>query len=301
MKKKIFILLYLFLAFVLTFFLIDLVFLKEDKDRIVIGAKNIAESQIISEMISLLIEKNTDLKVVKKYHLEGSFINFNAMKAGDIDIYPEYTGTALLAILKKRAVDIGDSEQIYDYLKKEFLEKFNIVWLKPLGFKNNYAFMMLKEKAEKLNIKNISDMKKYTNLIFGFNPEFVSREEFKMFKSVYDFKFKINPKIMDHALLYFSLSNGSIDVIDGFTTDGNILYYDVQILEDDKKAFPTYFCVPLIRKEILEKYPYLEDVINKLGGAISDEEMQQMNYLADYKGEKIQKIAIDFLKKKNLL
>jgi len=301
MKKRIFLLLYFFLAFVATFFLIDLFFFREGKDKVVIGAKNRAESQIISEMISLLIEKNTDLKVVKKYHLEGSFINFNAMKSGDLDIYVEYTGTALLAILKKRPKDVGNTKQIYDYVRKEFENRFNIIWLKPLGFKNNYAFLMLRDKADKLDIKNISDIKKYPNLIFGLDAEFMAREEFKIFKDVYDFNFKIQPKIMDHILLYFSLSHGGIDVIDGFTTDGNILYYDVKILKDDKEAFPTYYSVPLIRKKILERYPYLEDIINKLGGMISDKEMQQMNYLADYKGQSIQKIALDFLKKKNLL
>ena len=234
----------------------------------------------------------------RKYNLEGTFINFEVLKSKDIDIYVEYTGTAILALLKEKP--IFDVAEAYLFVKKEFERKFNIVCLKPFGFENNYALMMLKKKAKKLNIESISDLKKYKNLRFGFDHEFISREEFEILKKEYDLRFK-KVKVMDHILLYLSLSNESIDVIDGYTTDAGILYYDLKILEDVKNVLPRHIAIPLVRGEILEKYPYLKDIINKLGGSISNEEMQMMNYEMDYKGKSAKSVAEKFLKKKNLL
>lgn len=298
MKKRIFITLSFFTLFIFSFFILDFIFSKKNKKEIVIAAKNKAESQILAEMISILIKKNTDLAVKKKYHLEGSFVCFQAIKAKDIDLYVEFTGTALVSILKEKV--IKDPNESYLFVKDEFQRQFNIVWLKPFGFSNNYAMVMLKKKAQELNIEKDSDLKKYPNLIYGFNPEFVSRQEYKIFKKAYGIDFK-NQKIMDHILLYFSLANGSIDVIDGFTTDGNIVYYDLEILEDDKQCFPSYDAVPIIREEILEKYPQLEEIINQLAGKISNEDMQKMNFEADYNRKSIEKIALQFLKDKNLI
>jgi glycine betaine/choline ABC-type transport system substrate-binding protein len=160
--------------------------------------------------------------------------------------------------------------------------------------------MMLKKKAEKLNIESISDLKKHKNLRFGFDHEFISREEFEILKREYDLQLK-KIKVMDHILLYLSLSNDGMDVIDGYTTDAGILYYDLKILEDVKNVLPRHMAIPLVRGEVLEKYPYLSDIINRLGGNISNEEMQRMNYEMDYEGRSAKNVAEKFLKKKNLL
>jgi glycine betaine/choline ABC-type transport system substrate-binding protein len=271
---------------------------KTRKNVLIIGAKNRAESQILSEMMSILIEKNSDLKVIRKYNLEGAFISFNAMRANDLDIYPAFTGTALVSILKEKS--ISDPKESYLFVKREFERRFNIIWLKPFGFKNNYALMMLKKRARELNINNVSDLKKYKNLKFGFDPEFVAREEFKLLKEAYGMKFKFF-KIIDHVLLYFSLDNKGIEVMNGFTTDPNILHYDLKILEDVKNSLPQYIAAPLIRKEILVKYPYLESIINKLAYAISDGDMQKLNYEVDYEGRSIKEVAREFLKVKGIL
>jgi glycine betaine/choline ABC-type transport system substrate-binding protein len=159
---------------------------------------------------------------------------------------------------------------------------------------------MLKKKAEELNIKSVSDLKEFKNLRFGFDHEFISREEFEILKREYDLQFK-NRKIMDHILLYFSLSNESIDVMDGYTTDSAILYYDLIILEDLKEVLPRHMAIPLVRGEILEKYPHLEEIINRLGGSISNEEMQRMNCEMDYEGKRAKSVAKKFLKEKKLL
>lgn len=298
MKKRICIVLYFFVTFVIVFIGIDRFFsVREKRETIVIAAKSRAESQILSEMMSILIEKETNLKVIKKYNLEGAFVTFNAMRAEDVDIFPGFTGTALVSILKKKP--IADPEESYRVVKEEFLKRFNIIWLKPFGFKNNYALVMLKKKAEELNIKTMTDAALY-DLQYGFDPEFVAREEFKLMTGKYNLHFKKPSKIMEHILLYFSLANESIDIMDGFTTDGNIRHYDLEVLKDDKEAFPSYVAAPLVRGEILKRYPELKEILEKLGGTISDEEMQRMNYEADYEGKDIVRIAKEFLKKKGL-
>jgi osmoprotectant transport system substrate-binding protein len=282
------------------FFLFDFfLFSKKGEEFITIGSKNIAESQILAEMMAILIEKKSDLRVKRKHNLEGTFISFKSLKNGDIDIYPEYTGTAILVILKEKI--LKDPEEAYSFIKENLEKRFNITVLKPFGFKNNYALVMLENRAKKLNINTILDLKDHKNLVFGFNSEFVAREEFKCLKRIYNLKFKKSFKIMEQILLYFSLSNGSIDVMAGFTTDPGILYYGLKILEDPKKCFPDYFAIPLIRKDTLEKYPFLEGIIDKLQGAISDKEMQSMNYKVDYKGKSAKNVALEFLREKKLL
>lgn len=299
-KKRILFVLYIFLAFVIGFIGIDRYFsLKDKKGRIVIGSKSAVESQMLAEMMALLIEKYTDLKVVKKYNLEGSFVTFHAIRSSDIDIFPEYTGTALVAILKKEP--IADPKKSYEVVKDIFLEKFDIVWLKPFGFENSYALVMQEKKAKKLGIKNISDAAKHKYLRYGFNAEFAAREEFKLMEGRYEFDFKVTPKIMDHALLYFSLANDSIDIMNGFTTDAEIIYRNLRVLEDDKKVFPAYVAAPLVRAQILKKYPKLQMIIEKLANQISTEEMQRMNYEVDYEGKNSLQVAKDFLVRKGFL
>jgi glycine betaine/choline ABC-type transport system substrate-binding protein len=300
MKRRVFVFLISFFLIVIAFLFFDFFFFSKRKgDFITIGSKNIAESQILAEVMTILIEKKSSLKVKRKYNLEGTFISFKSLTAGDIDIYPEYSGTALLVILKEKIMQ--DPEKSYSFIKENLEKRFNITALKPFGFQNNFAVMMLEKKSRELNINSILDLKNHKNLIFGFNSEFIAREEFKCLKSVYDLKFKKSPKIMEHVFLYFSLSNGSIDAMVGFTTDASILYYDLKVLKDPKKCFPEYVAMPLIRKDTLKKYPYLEGIINQLYDTISDEEMQRMNYKVDYKGKSIKNIALEFLKEKKLL
>ena len=300
MRNRIFITLGIFLFFLVLFLGVDLMFFnKANQKTIIIGAKNRPENHILAEMVSILIEKYTDIKVRRQYNLEGTFICFQAIKAGDIDIYPEFTGTALLAILKEEK--ILTSEETYNYVKAEFEKRYKLTWLKPFGFTNNYTLVMSKKKANKLGIFSMDDLKNHPKLIYGFNPEFISRIEYKLLRNNYDLISPTHPKIMDHTLLYFSLANDGIDVLGGFTTDPGIAYYDLVVLEDTKKCLPQYHCVPIIRIETLEKYPYLENVINKLANTITEEEMQKMNYLIDYKEIDCLKIARDFLIKKNLI
>ena len=295
MKKKFFVFLISFiLIFSLFFFVSNFV---KRKNEIIIGTKNHVENKLLANMISILIEENSDLKVSIK-HLDGTFVCFQALLSSDIDLYVEFTATAYLAILKEK---LQKNQNLYQIVKKEFLEKFDIVWLDAFGFYDNYVLLMLKERAENLGINKISDLEKYKNLKVGLDPEFITRDEFRLLKENYSFQFKKHIKSLDNVLLYCSLLNKNLDVIDGYTTDSFILKYDLKLLEDDKKIFPNYRAAPIIRLDILKKYPNLENIINKLANKISIEEIQKMNYDIDCLNKSVKSVAITFLFENGLI
>jgi len=264
------------------------------KNRIVIGCKNFTEQEVLGEILALIIEKHSDLKIVRRFNLEGTMILFNAFQSGDIDIYPEYTGTGLITILK------ASPNESFDFLQSECLKKYDLVWLPFFGFHNDYA-MIVRENSK---LKTISDLAKYSHknsVRFAFNPEFISRPEFTLLQETYEFNFRTSFVMLDDPLIYISLANNTIDASVGFATDGRIEGYHLQILEDDLHVFPNYEAAPIVRKEVLEKYPVLREVIGKLAGQISDEEMRQMNFLVDEKGKKPKEVAFHFLLSKGLI
>lgn len=270
----------------------------KEKNVITIGAKNNTENRILAEMIALLIEKNTDLKVRKKFHLEGTFIAFQALISKSIDLYVEYTGTALLSILKKPSTH--DPQKDFEILRKKFLKKYQLVWLGPFGFQNSYVLIMQRSVAESLQIHTISELVPYFkngDLKLGLDPEFVIRDEFKQLKTCYLF----NPKfiIMDQSLLYLALINQSIQVLDGDYTDGRILRFDLITLKDDKNCLPAYIAAPLIRKDILDKYPDIRTILAQLDEQITTEKMREMNEEADQTS--FEMVAKNFLRSKGML
>ncbi|MEA3435798.1 MAG: glycine betaine ABC transporter substrate-binding protein [Thermodesulfobacteriota bacterium] len=271
------------------------------KDKIVIGSKNFTEQVILGEIIALLIENNTDLNVETKFNLGGTFVCFNALKQGEIDLYPEYTGTGLIAILKKEVV--STREEAYRIVKSEFKSKFNLIWLKPFGFNNTYTVTMRKKEADKLSIKKISDLKKYEAVLKpGFNHEFMERlDGYKGLSKKYNLHFKSEPIEIDTGLMYKAVVEKEVDLICGFATDGRIPAFNLVILEDDLNFFPPYYAATLIRAEILAKYPIIAEILNKFGGSISDQEMSKMNYKVDQQGIKAKTVAKEFLTDKRFL
>jgi len=271
------------------------------KDQIVIGSKNFTEQVILGEILSILLEEKTDLKIVKKLNLGGTFVCFTALKNGDIDIYAEYTGTGLVAILKKEL--IPDKETTYQTVKDEFKSKYNLQWLKPLGFNNTYTLTMREKQAKKLSIKKISDLKKYEGMLqAGFNHEFMERDDgYKGLSKKYNLRFKKEAKELDSGLMYKAVKEKEVDVICGFATDGRIAAFNLVMLKDDKNFFPPYYAAPLVSMEISKKYPVIESALNKLGGLITDEEMRRMNYEVDQKGLKEETVARNFLVTKGLI
>ncbi len=269
--------------------------------KIVIGSKNFTENMVLGEMFSQVIQDKTDLKVEYKENLGGTMVCFEAIKKGDLDIYPEYTGTGLTAHLKMDV--INDAAKVYDIVQEEFNKQFEIKWLQPLGFNNTYAVAVKEDYAKENNITKVSELVPLAkDLTFGGEHEFFDRQDgYEGMIEAYGLNFKSDPAKMDVALKYQAISQGKMDVTDAFATDGQLITYKLTILEDDKNFFPPYYAAPIVRNDTLEKYPELEAVLNSLAGKISDEEMQMMNYKVESEKKAIRDVARDFLTEKGLI
>lgn len=270
-------------------------------NTVTVGSKDFSENIVLGEIFAQLIEAKTDLKVIRKLNMGGTFVNFEAIKNGQIDLYPEYTGTALTAQLKMDV--ITDADETYRIVSEEFDKQFNIKWLKPLGFNNTYTLAVTNEIFETYRIETFSDLAAISeNLVFGAEHEFFDRQDgFDGLVKTYGMKFKGEPKKMNVSLKYPAMGSGDIDVTDAFATDGQIKQYNLKVLKDDKNFFPPYYAAPIIRKEVLEKYPELEQILNSLEGLIDDETMMEMNYKIDVDNQDIKKVAEDFLREKGLI
>ena len=280
--------------------ILSTVIFKNNDKKIVIGSKNFTEQLILGNMVADLIEGNTDIKVERKLNLGGTQVAFSALQAGELDMYVEYTGTGLVNILKADVVN--DPQKTYDIVYKEFKNKYNLKWLKPLGFNNTYTLAVRKDTAEKYNLENFSDLAKVSNnLIMGPTIEFANREDgYLGLIKEYNMNFK-ELKAVDGGLRYTAIDNNKSDVIDAFSTDGLLKGFELKVLRDDKNFFPPYYAVPLVREDTLKKYPELEEIINKLASKLDDETMRGLNYKVDKLNESPDNVAKDFLKELGLI
>ena len=270
------------------------------KNRIIIGSKNFTEQIILGELLAQQIENHTQLKVDRRFNLGGTFICHEAVKAGKIAGYVEYTGTALTAILKQKP--INNPETVYEKIKEYYDNNLKLTVMKPLGFENTYALIIRGEDAKKWQVKTLSDIAKYTSqLNAGFGYEFIDREDgYRGLAKTYNFNFTKSPQQMELGLMYKSLKAKKVDIIAGNSTDGLIPFLNLVILEDDKKYFPPYEAVPVFSEEILQKYPELRDTINQLGGKISTTAIQKMNYQVDNQSQPVEKVVSEWLKSQQL-
>jgi glycine betaine/choline ABC-type transport system substrate-binding protein len=269
--------------------------------KVVIASKPMAESYILAEMLGQLIEANTDIAVEYKLGIGGGTSNIQpAMEAGEIDMYPEYSGTGWLFVLKNDLV--RDPEELFEGVSQEYMEKYNFKWLDRYGFNDTYALSIDQKKAEENNIETYSDLAAQSpSFIFGAEYDFYEREDgYPGLVETYGFDFK-ETKELDIGLKYKAIGEGEVDVINNFSTDGLLKEYNLKVLKDDKNFFPAYQAATVIRQETLDKYPELEDVLNKLAGQISDEEMQQMNYYVEKENRDAKDVANEFLKEKSIL
>jgi len=271
----------------LSFLALLFIFGRQDDHKIIVGAKNCTEQHILSEIVAQLLEERTELKVVRRFHLEGTQICFNALLGHTIDLYFEYTGTALLDILKE---PFGEKE-IYPYLKRVFLEKYGIVWLDRLGFTNQYSLIVRKDEG----LDKLSELDSTKKI--AIDPEFSMRYEFNLLKENYPHIKADHPKLLDQVILYFSLLHQTVDAVSGCSTDGRLIDTRFIFLQDDKRVFPKYEVAPLIRKKCLDSYPELAEILSLLKGKISEEEMRQLNYQVEFEGEEIDKLAKEFIAK----
>jgi osmoprotectant transport system permease protein len=259
-----------------------------------IASKNFTEQHILGELMAQVIEKKTNLRVERKFNLGGTLICHEALKRGEIDLYAEYTGTGLVAILDQEV--ISDADKSYDLTAKLYREKFNLIWLKPFGFNNTYTLTVRKEDAIKNNWKSITDLSSSTrNLMAGFTPEFQERPDgYRKLQKVYGLQFR-KVKDLDPSLTYLAISNNEVDVIDGFSTDGRIPAYQLISLKDDKKFFPPYYAAPVIRGQTIQQFPELKEALSFLANAIDDATMTRLNFEVDEKKHEVKEVVAEYL------
>jgi len=269
-------------------------------ERIVVGSKNFTEQAVLGEIFAQQIEAKTKLPVERKFYLAGSFICQQAILAGRIDLYPEYTGTALTAILKEKPS--RDREAVYQRVKSEYERRFQLTLGPPLGFEDTFAIEIRGEDARRLNLKTISQAAAYTpKWRAGFGYEFMERPDgYKGMAATYGLRFAESPRIMDLGLLARALKEKQVDLVAGNTTDGLIPALDLAVLEDDKHYFPPYEAVAVMRQALVAKHPEVAAALAELAGKISDQDMQQLNYAVDGQHRDLKEVARDFLGKKGL-
>ncbi len=270
-------------------------------DRIVIGSKNFTESFLLGEIMAQQIEAHTNLKVERRFYLAGTYICQQAILARRIDIYPEYTGTALTAILKQKAV--GDKVEVYRRVKEEYEHRFGLTLGLALGFNDTFAMEIRGEDARRLNIKTLSQASAFApQWRAGFGYEFMERPDgYRGLAATYGLHFVEPPRVMDLGLLARALRDRQIDLAAGNTTDGLIPALDLFVLEDDRHYFPPYEAVPVIREQTLQQHPEVSRALAGLAGKISDEEMQRLNYAVDGQHRDAKEVAREFLRKQGLI
>jgi len=270
-------------------------------DRVVIGSKNFTESLILGEIMAQQIEAHTSLKVERRFYLAGTYICHQAVLAGRIDMYPEYTGTALTAILKHNAV--GDEESVYQQVKSEYERRFGLTITPAFGFNDTFAMEIRGEDARRLRIRTLSQAFPFARQWrAGFGYEFMERPDgYRGLAATYGLHFAGPPRTMDLGLLARALKDHQIDIAAGNATDGLIPALDLFVLEDDKHYFPPYEAVPVVRRQTLREHPEVERALAALAGQISDEEMQKLNYAVDGQHRDVTQLVRDFLRAKRLI
>jgi osmoprotectant transport system substrate-binding protein len=270
------------------------------KQRIVVGCKNFTEQIILGELIAQQIENKTHLPVERRFYLGGTYIAHQSILAGHIDIYPEYTGTALTAILKEQPN--SDRKIVYDRVKSEYERRFQLTLDTPFGFDDTFAIEIRGDDARRLHLETISQAAQYTpQWRAGFGYEFMERADgYKGLVATYGLHFAGSPRIMDLGLLTRALKDHQVDLIAGNMTDGLIPALDLFVLEDDKHYFPPYEAVPVVREQTLSAHPEIRAELDELGGKVSDSEMRQLNYEVDGQKKDVKKVVADFLRDKGI-
>ena len=269
--------------------------------RIVVGSKNFTEQLVLGEMFAQIIEARAHLEVERRFYLAGTFICHQAILAGRIDLYPEYTGTALTAVLKQPPG--RDKQEVYRRVKQGYESRFGLTLGPPLGFDDTFAIVIRGEDARKLNLHTISQAAVYTpKWRAGFGYEFMERPDgYKGLVATYGLRFAEAPRIMDLGLITRALKEHQVDLIAGNNTDGLIPALDLFVLEDDRHYFPPYEGVAIIRQELLKIHPEVGVALNALAGTMSDEDLRRLNYAVDGEHKDVAVVVRDFLRERKLI
>jgi osmoprotectant transport system substrate-binding protein len=267
---------------------------------IVVGSKNFSEQSLLGEIVAQHLEARTRQPVTRRFYLAGSYICQQALLAGRMDTYVEYTGTALTAILHDPLE--SDPSVVFSRVQSEYKRRFGLEVLPSLGFNNTFAIVVRGEEARRLNLKTISDAVSYApKWRAGFGYEFMERPDgFAGLARAYGLSFAAPPRILDLGLLYRALLEKQVDLVAGNSTDGLLSARDLAMLEDDKHYFPPYEAVPVVRGDTLARYPAARAALLELSGKINDAEMRKMNYEVDGEHRDIADVAREFLHAKGL-
>ena len=267
---------------------------------IIVGSKNFTEQVVLAELLAQHIEGRLHVPVERRFYLAGSYIAHQAVLADRIDIYPEYTGTALTAILKQSPN--WDPNVVFNEVREQYETQFHLTVTPPLGFNNSFAMVMRGADARKLGISKLSQAKTYSlQWIFGCGYEFLERPDgYQGFVRRYGLTFADKPRVMDLGLLYRALKDHQIDLAAGNGTDGVIAALDMAVLEDDLHYFPPYEAVPVVSDDAIHRFPQLASTLNELANTISDDEMRRMNYAVDGEHRDVVDVVKEFRTKKGL-
>jgi len=290
--------------FISTLLFSGIAFAKEKS--LTVGGKDYTEQLLLPELAGILLEQ-AGFDITLKTGV-GTVIARKSLENAQTDLYFEYTGTAYTLFYKQKDKQIMTvPEKVYDWVKKADVEK-GLVWLDPVKFNNTYTLMMKKTEAEKLGIKTISDLGVYVTknpdkLIFALDSEFWERPDgFKGIMKTYNFKLPVKQvKKMTVGLTYQALKKGLVNSAMGFATDGRIAAFGFVNLVDDKFFFPVYNPVPVVRKEIFDKYPEINSILKPIADNLTTEEMQQLNKAVDVDHKPVHDVAMNWLKSKNLI
>ena len=267
-----------------------------------IATKPMTEQFILGEMLKLVIEDTTDYSVELTKGIGGGTNNIMpAMESGDFDLYPEYTSSGYIMVLKHDSDGISD-EDMWKQLQKEYKDKYDMSWIGQYGFNNTYALIIREEAAKKYNLTKTSQLADVSDeLVFGGNSDYIERKDgFHLLCDTYGLKFK-DVKDIDIGLKYEALKKGDIDVLNGFTTDAQLSNDNVRVLEDDKHLQVNYFCSNVVRNDTLKSHPRLEEAIMKLDNSITDKEMASLNYKVEVEGKEDVQVAKDYLTEKGII
>ena len=291
LRKKVF--LFLFLTAVVSTF-------ASEKTPIVVGSKAFSESIILGEIISILLEEKMNQPVSRRFNLGGTQVVFSSLKKNIIDVYAEYTGTGYSMILNLKGEKNPD--KVYSIVQKEFQKKWGIVWSETIGFNNTYALAVRQDDSRFYKTVSISDLKNLSlGLMYAAPHEFMERKDgHDALIEKYDLNFK-QVLSMEAGLMYPAISNKKIDVAVVYSTDGRVRANQLKILKDDKKFFPPYYVSLIAKQKTLEKFPELKKVFKMVENLITEEEMTVLNNKADRLKLEPRLIALDFLKKKNMI
>lgn len=263
----------------------------------VVGSKNLTEQVILGEMLAQLLEAR-NVPVERRLNLGGTFICHRALLAGDLDVYVEYTGTALTAILKEKVSH--DAGEVYRRVREAYRQDLGLAWTEPLGFDNTFAIAMKRETADELGIRTISDLKPHEGTLrAGMGHEFLERQDgLRGFLLAYDLDFAEPPRGIELGLIYQALMEGQVDFVVGSATDGLIEKFGLTVLEDDRAYFPPYDAAAVYRPSTAERFPAFAEVLSLLEGSLDEATMRRLNRQVDDEGRAAAEVVAAFLRER---